>query len=111
MRTASVLAFTNVALSGVVTAKLTTAASIGIVVQRVVGHHRLFGHTVPTLRTVGRIPLGHFRRGNARVRWNRTVHGRPLRPGRYQVTVRALARNGRVEDLGRPRLLRVRLHG
>jgi WD40-like Beta Propeller Repeat len=108
LRATPVLRTTGISLSGLVTAQLLTGARIGIIVQRVVGHHRLFRHVVPTLRTVGRVPLGSFRRGHLRVRWNRSVDGRRLRRGLYQVTVRALARNGRVEDLGRPRLLRIR---
>jgi hypothetical protein len=36
------------------------------------------------------------------------VRGQGLRPGLYQITVRAIARNGRIEDLGRPRLIRIR---
>ncbi len=31
--------------------------------QRVIGHHKLFGRTEPTLKAVGRAPLGMFKEG------------------------------------------------
>ena len=73
-----------------------SSASIGVLVQRVVGHHRVLGHHTPELPLVGRVPLGHFKRGRASVRWDHRVNGHLLRPGLYQVTVRALAKNGRM---------------
>jgi hypothetical protein len=48
------------------------------------------------------------RRGHVRIRWDRKVDGRKLQPGLYQITVRPLASNGRIEDLGRPSLVRIR---
>ncbi len=108
LRTSFVLRATGVALSGLVSVQLLTQAGIGILVQRVVGHTRVLGRRAPRLRLIGRVPLGQFPRGRARIHWNRKVHGRRLAPGTYQITVRALARNGRVEDLGRPQQIRIR---
>jgi hypothetical protein len=76
---------------------------IGLLVQRVVGHHRLLGRRVPTLKPAGRIPLGTFKRGRHVVHWH--AH---LRPGLYQFTPRALSKSGRIRDLGTPRIFRVR---
>jgi WD40 repeat protein len=88
---------------GVLQLDLTSPSRVGLLVQRVVGHHRLLGRRVPKLRPAGRIPLGAFRRGRHTVHWR--AH---LRPGRYQFTPRALTRSGRVRDLGTPRILKVR---
>jgi len=68
----------------------------------------LFGHRVPTLRTVGRVPFGQFKRGHHKVRWNLRVNGRRLRPGTYLVTPRLVTRRGVVRELGKPRVLRIR---
>lgn len=73
-----------------------------------VGYQRLLGRRRPRLQLVGRVPLGHFRRGHVRIRWDRKVDGRKLQPGLYQITVRPLASNGRIEDVGRPSLVRIR---
>jgi WD40-like Beta Propeller Repeat len=108
VRVSLVLQLTSVSLSGVVSAQLVSPASIGILVQRVVGHHLVLGRRAPRLRLVGRVPLGHFTRGHKRIRWNHKVNGRSLPPGLYQVTVRALAPNRRIEDLGAPHLIRIR---
>jgi WD40-like Beta Propeller Repeat len=81
-------------------------SGIGILVQRVTGHHKLFGKTVPTLRPVGKVPLGRFRKGSGHVRWDGKVAGKRLRHGTYQVTVRAVTRRGKVRDLGKPKLLK-----
>jgi hypothetical protein len=108
LRVSLVLRLTSISLSGVVSAQLLSPASIGILVQRVIGHHQVLGRRAPKLRLVGRVPLGHFKRGHAKVKWDHKVNGRSLRPGRYQVTVRALAPNGRIEDLGTPHLIRIR---
>src|SRR4051794_37883729 len=86
--------------------QLLQASGIGILVQRVVGHHKQFGRTVPTLRMVGRVPLGRFGAGRGRVRWDGRVAGRRLPHGTYQVTVRAVDSRSRVRDLGTPRLVR-----
>jgi hypothetical protein len=107
LRVLNVLRTTNLLPAGTVTFQLNSAALVGILVQRVVGHHKVLGHRVARLRLVGRVPLGHFGRGHDKTHWDGKVGGRRLRPGLYQVTVRALARNGRVEDLGQPRTIRV----
>ena len=82
-----------------------TRVPVGLLVQRVVGHHRLLGRRVPTLRPAGRIPLGVFTQGRHVVHWRARVH---LRPGRYQFTPRALSSSGKIRDLGKPRIFRVR---
>jgi hypothetical protein len=91
---------------------LVNTASIGFLVERYVSRREL--------RRVGRVPFGVKRRGRQRVRWNMTLNGRPLRRGRYRITLRALAA-GRVPldiskrvDLvvprkGKPRLRRARI--
>jgi hypothetical protein len=85
-----------------------SSTGIGILVQRIVGHHRLLGRVVPTLRTIGRVPFGRFKRGKHHVHWNLRVNGHRLRRGRYLVTPRLLSRKRVVTELGKPRVLRVR---
>ena len=99
---------TAISTLGAVRFSLLSASLVGIVVQRVVGHQRLFGRTVPKLAPAQRVPLGAFSRGGGRANWNFRVHGKRLRAGTYQVTPRALTRSGKVRDLGKPRLLRIR---
>jgi len=77
---------------------------IGLLVQRVVGHHTLLGRRVPTLRPAGRIPLGTFMPGRHVIHWR--AHS--LKPGLYQFTPRALSATGAIRDLGTPRIFRVR---
>jgi hypothetical protein len=90
------------------TGSLSTSAGVGILVQRIVGRHKLLGRTVPKLSIVGRVPFGHHRAGRFRAHWDRRVNGRRLRPGRYLVTVRALASDKRVRELGRSFTIRIR---
>jgi hypothetical protein len=94
--------------AGVVTFNVLDPTGIGILVQRVVGTHKLFGKSVPKLAPVGRVPLGKFKRGNGHVRWNLRVGGKRLKPGRYLVTVRAVSPKGAIRDLGTPRTFTVR---
>lgn len=94
--------------TGAVRFNLLSGANVGILVQRVTGHLKLFGRTAPRLGRAQRVPLGSFKRGRGHAHWNLKVGGHPLRPGTYQVTLRALTRSGRIRDLGKPRLLRVR---
>jgi hypothetical protein len=103
-----VLKTTNITQVGIVSTNLASAVPVGLFVQRVVGHHRLLGRLVPTLESVGRIPLGHFRRGRHTIQWRPVVDGRPLRPGLYQFTLRALTATGKIRDLSPPRELRIR---
>ena len=88
--------------------QLAQPTGVGLFVQRIVGQHRLFGHRVPKLKTVGRVPLGMFRRGHHKVHWRLRVHGHRLARGRYLVTPRLVTRRGVVHELGKPRRLRVR---
>jgi hypothetical protein len=92
---------------GAVNFHLAQASDVGILVQRVVGHHVLFGRRVPTLKPVGRVPLGKFKRGGRHARWNLQVAGRRLTRGVYQVTLRALTGSRKIRDLGTPDLIRV----
>src|SRR5205823_3917706 len=69
-------------------------SGVGILVQRIVGSHKQFGKTVPTLKPVGRVPLGTFKKGRGHARWDGRVNGKRLKPGRYQVTVRAVSPKG-----------------
>ena len=102
-----VFSFTSLSI-GSASFSLLQPSSVGIMVQRVVGHHKLFGRTVPTLKFVGRIPLGTFRAGRRHVHWRLRVNGKRLRPGTYQLTVRALTKTRSVRDMGKPRMIRVR---
>jgi hypothetical protein len=99
--------FTSVSLAGRVTFGLIQPSSVGLLVQRVTGHHRLFGRSVPTLKPVGRVPLGKFHQGSRKARWNLRINGRPLRRGTYQVTVRALTGKRQIRDLGKPKIIHV----
>ena len=72
---------------------------VGILVQRVHGHH---------LERVGKVPLGTHGKGRLRLRWNLRVNGKPLHPGRYQITLRALDGHKRVLGLSAPTTIRVR---
>lgn len=87
--------------------RLLAGANIGILVQKVTGHHKLFGRTVPKLGKPRRVPLGSFKKGTRHAHWNLKVGGKKLGKGTYQVTVRALTRTGRIRDLGKPQLLHI----
>jgi hypothetical protein len=95
-----VLQLATLPAPGTLRLELSDSSSVGLLVQRVTGHHRLMGRRVPMLKPAGRIPLGAFTRGRHTVHWRAR--------GLYQFTPRALARNGRVRDLGTPRIFRVR---
>ena len=73
-----------------------------------VGHHELFGRKVPKLKLVGRVPLGKFKKGHDKTHWNLRVNGKRLRRGTYQVTPRAVAKSGRIRDLGKPSIIHVK---
>ncbi len=85
---------------GIVTGNLTAASGVGLFVQRITGRHRVLGKRAFKLRTVGRVPLGTFKKGKLRKRWDFRVNGKRLRPGRYLVTVRAV-RGKTVRELGK----------
>jgi hypothetical protein len=99
-----VLVVTSLPDFGTLVVNPVTRVPIGLLVQRVVGHHRLLGRRVPTLRPAGRIPLGTFKKGRHVIHW----HARGLKPGLYQFTPRALSKSGAIRDLGKPRIFRVR---
>jgi hypothetical protein len=94
--------------SALVSFQLAGSTGVGILVQRIVGHHKLLGHRVWKLRTVGRVPLGQFRRGHHKVAWDLHVNGRQLPPGRYLVTPRLVTARKIVHELGKPRVLTIR---
>ncbi len=103
-----VFRLTNIPNLHTVSFSLLQPSSVGILVQRVVGHHELFGRKVPTLERIGRVPFGNFRTGPRHVHWDLRVNGKSLRPGAYQITVRALTKDGLVRDMGKPRIIRIR---
>jgi hypothetical protein len=103
-----VFSLTNLVNGGTIIFSLLQPSSVGILVQRVVGHHMLLGQRVPTLKPVGRVPFGPFHRGRSHVKWNLRVHAKRLQPGTYQITVRALTKGGKVRDMGTPRIIHVR---
>ena len=92
---------------GIVTANLAVASGVGLFVQRITGRQRVLGKRAFKLRTVGRVPLGAFKKGRLRKRWDFRVNGKRLRPGRYLVTVRAV-RGKTVRELGKPKVIRIR---
>jgi hypothetical protein len=93
--------------SAIVSFQLASSTGVGILVQRIVGHHRLFGHVAPKLRSVGRVPLGQFGRGRHKVRWSLQVNGRKLPRGTYLVTPRLVTRSGVIHELGKSRILHI----
>ncbi len=108
LRQQVVISAASLAASGILSGRLTFRSGIGILVQRIVGHHRLLGRTVPTLQMVGRVPLGQHRSGRFRITWDHRVGGRALRPGSYLVTIRAVTAAGKVHDFGRSFTIRIR---
>ncbi len=52
-----VLSLTNLVGIRTITFSLLQPSSVGILVQRVIGHHMLLGRRVPTLKAIGRVPL------------------------------------------------------
>jgi WD40 repeat protein len=94
--------------TGTVNFHLASDSAVGILIQRVVGHHKLFGRTVPTLKLVGHVPLGRFKQGRRHAHWDLRVNGRRLKRGTYQVTLRSLTASEKIRDFGVPHLIRVR---
>jgi hypothetical protein len=66
---------------------------------------------VPTLITVGHIPLGPHHKGRNTIHYKLLVNGHPLRPGSYIVTLRSLNAKKQVLDLSQPVTLTVDRHG
>jgi hypothetical protein len=106
LRETVTLTRSTITASGSLSFQLLAASGVGILVQRIVGHDRLLGRVVPTLKTVGRVPLGKFKRGRHHVSWNLRVNGRRLQRGSYLVTPRLVA-HGVVTELGKPRVLQI----
>jgi hypothetical protein len=73
--------------------KKRTYGFFGIIVDKV-GMHGL--------KRVGRVPLGTHPRSTLKLGWDLKVNGKRLRPGRYQITGRALDKKGKVLGLTRP---------
>jgi len=64
LRETFTLVFSSLNFStGQLSFQIQSSTGIGILVQRIVGHHRLLGRVVPTLKTIGRVPFGRFKRG------------------------------------------------
>jgi hypothetical protein len=99
---------TSLVPGGLVTVGLTGPSGIGIVVQRILGTHRVLGKRGYKLGPARRVPLGTFKKGRHGIRWDLKVNGRRLAPGRYLVTVRAVTPKVVVRELGRPHVIRVR---
>jgi len=79
--------------------RLREEQSVGILVQRIKGHH---------LQNLGRVPLGKQGKGRLKLRWNLKVNGKRLHKGRYRVTLRAVTKHHDVLGLTRPVTIRVR---
>ncbi len=99
---------TGITPAGDVNFRIAQDSAVGIFVQRVIGHHELFGRRVPRLKVVGHVPLGRFRPGRRHAHWNLKVNGRRLKPGTYQVTLRALTAAKQIREFAVPHLIRVR---
>ncbi len=99
---------TNVDPRGLLDLRLKQPTGIGIIVQRILGTHRVLGKKGYRLGPARRVPLGSFGKGSHHVRWDRKVGGHRLKPGRYLVTVRAVTPKAVVRELGRPHVIRVR---
>ncbi len=79
-------------------AKLRKAGRVGIIVDRV-GKHGA--------KRVGRVPLGSHPRSTLNLAWDLRVNGKPLKAGRYHVTLRALDKKGKVLGLSAPVTVRI----
>jgi hypothetical protein len=102
-----VLSFTRITIGGLVNFNLLSSSGVGILVQRVIGHHKLFGRTVPTLKLIGRVPFGKFAKGRRHAHWNFAVNGKRLQQGTYLVTVRAVTPSLKIRDVGTPRIIHI----
>ena len=103
-----ILVAPNINASGLINVQLKAPTGIGIVVQRILGTHRVLGRQGYELGPARRVPLGTFKKGRHGIRWDLKVNGRKLNPGRYLVTVRAVTPKVVVRELGRPRVIRIR---
>jgi hypothetical protein len=82
--------------------------TVGILVQRIVGVKHIHGATVPVLRPVGRVPLGHHHAGRVKIHWDLKVNGHRLGKGRYQILLRSLDRHRTVLGTTNPVTLTIR---
>jgi WD40-like Beta Propeller Repeat len=86
-----------------------TGQKVGIfVVRRTGGTHRVLGVREPRIKVIGRVPLGHTRKGRNHLHWNGRVHGKRLKPGKYLLTFRLL-RHGNVTATSKSIPFRVRV--
>jgi WD40 repeat protein len=82
-----------------------SVVTVGFLVQRIVGQHRVLGRLQYELKPVGRLPLGPHR-GRFKVRRAFQFGSKGLPPGRYLITGRTLAGpNDRVAGLSTPRVV------
>jgi len=92
----------------VIQAGLGQSNTVGILVQRIVRTKRVHGKRVLVLQAVGRVPLGHHRRGRLKIRWNLKVNRHRLGPGKYLITLRALDNHRNVLGLTNPVIFTVK---
>ena len=92
----------------VIQAGLGQSNTVGILVQRIVRTKRVHGKRVLVLQAVGRVPLGHHRRGRLKIRWNLKVNSHRLGPGKYLITLRALDNHRNVLGLTNPVIFTVK---
>jgi hypothetical protein len=75
---------------------------------RIVGHHRLLGRVIPTLKKIGRVPFGQFKRGKASCALGPPCERSPAAPGTYLITPHLVTRKGIVTEFGKPPVLHIR---
>jgi hypothetical protein len=90
----------------VIVAKLRQRYKVGIIVDRI--KPRSTGRKPRSTERVGRVPLGTHPRSTLRLKWDLRVNGKPLKKGRYHVTLRALDKKGNVVGLSKPVTIRIR---
>jgi hypothetical protein len=86
----------------VIVAKLRQRYKVGIIVDRVGPRS-----TPRSTHRVGRVPLGTHPRSTLRLKWDLRVNGKPLKAGRYRVTLRALDKKGKVVGLSKAVTIRI----
>ncbi len=102
----TVITASRITTTGNVTATLTEASRIGILVQRITGVTKERGQKLYELEPVGRVPLGDYGAGNVFTHWDFEVDGEALPPGRYLVTLRAVD-GDLIREFGEPQVLRI----
>jgi hypothetical protein len=86
----------------VIVAKLRQRYKVGIIVDRVGPRS-----TPRSTHRIGRVPLGTHPRSTLRLKWDLRVNGKPLKAGRYRVTLRALDKKGNVVGLSKAVTIRI----